>query len=99
MSNTATPNASWKRNGFRIIADRPRANVATHLADCPRNWERVAIFTPAGHLSHVKFGERIDGRVFIRLFEQRVEATPCAAVPHTGEARYRVTMPAWEVEP
>jgi hypothetical protein len=90
---------SWKKgtgNPLRLIADKPRAHSRTHLPDCPANHVRVAIFTAAGALSHVKFAECIAGRVVVRLEGERHEASRCDVVPETGGARWRVTLPAHE---
>jgi hypothetical protein len=83
------------RNPLRFIADVPRSTSRTHLPDCPAGHVRVAIFTPDGHLSHVKFGELINGRATVVLFQARMHAEPCEPIPESPGARHRVTMPVW----
>ena len=81
---------------LRFISAVSRSTSRTHLPDCPAGHARVAIFTPAGALSHVKLGEVIEGVIKVRLFGERVTAAPCAVIPEAPRTRHRVTMPVWE---
>lgn len=83
------------RNPLRFISNVTYTTPRTHLPECPTGSVRVAIYTPAGHLSHVKFAERINGAVLVRLFRERVVAEPCAPTPEAPNVTHRVTMPTW----
>jgi hypothetical protein len=86
-------------SALRFISDKPRTGPRTSLPNCPAGHARVAIYTPAGHLSHVKFGEVIDGLLRVRLFGVREVAEPCNPIPSASGARHRVTMPVWGEAP
>lgn len=81
------------RNPLRFISAVQYTTPRTHLPECPTGSVRVAIYTPDGHLSHVKFAERINGGVYVRLFGERVPALPCAPAPEAPNVTHRVTMP------
>lgn len=83
------------RNPHRHLPHVTYTTPRTHLPECPTGSVRVAIYTPAGHLSHVKFAERINGAVLVRLFRERVTAELCPPIPEAPNVHYRVTMPAW----
>lgn len=83
------------RNPHRHIPHVTYTTPRTHLPECPTGSVRVAIYTPDGYLSHVKFAERINGGVYVRLFGERVTAEPCEPSEAAPNVRYRVTMPTW----
>lgn len=94
---------AWKRNNFRIVADRPRVHAAVYLPDCPDGCARVAVLIPPTRipegymLAGSKFGRVVGGEVRVRLLALDVPARPVDTTDvetvAPTRARYVVVMP------
>lgn len=99
---SARRGSAWRKGGpnaLLLTADRKRGEPPTVIRKPAAGHVRVAIFTPAEVLAQTRSVEVVDGAAFVDFDGVRLRAEPCAVVPETGGARYRVTMPARATEP